>query len=179
MFLALFFVTFLTSSIARPVTDLWKSQKANGDEKDNAICSNIIYPISSAHTTCAAHQDHLVCGTLAPFSGQLMFHHCDCGLWFYSNKGVISLYLHCNFVQNVCCMSIIWSCTKVVALMVEVTCQNVLDNYFALYKVLRLKVWVLPRKTASVLTLRRLMSYIYGAPILDVSRSHTTTQHSR
>ena len=31
----------------------------------------------------------------------------------------------------------------------------------------------------SHLTLRRLMSYIYGAPILDVSRSHTTTQHSR
>ena len=30
-----------------------------------------------------------------------------------------------------------------------------------------------------VLTLRRLMSYIYEAPILDVSRSHTTTQHSR
>ena len=29
------------------------------------------------------------------------------------------------------------------------------------------------------LNLRRLMSYIYGAPILDVSRSHTTTQHSR
>ena len=30
-----------------------------------------------------------------------------------------------------------------------------------------------------ILTLRLLMSYIYGAPILDVSRSHTTTQHSR
>ena len=30
-----------------------------------------------------------------------------------------------------------------------------------------------------VLTLRRLMSYINGAPILDVSRSHTTTQQSR
>jgi len=29
------------------------------------------------------------------------------------------------------------------------------------------------------LTLRLLMSYIYGAPILDVSRSHATTQHSR
>ena len=29
------------------------------------------------------------------------------------------------------------------------------------------------------LTLRRLMSYISGAPILDVSRSHTTTQHNR
>ena len=29
------------------------------------------------------------------------------------------------------------------------------------------------------LTLKLLMSYIYGTPILDVSRSHTTTQHSR
>ena len=29
------------------------------------------------------------------------------------------------------------------------------------------------------LTLRLLMSYIYGAPTLDVSRSLTTTQHSR
>ena len=29
-----------------------------------------------------------------------------------------------------------------------------------------------------LLTFRRLMSYIYGAPILDISRSHTT-QHSR
>jgi len=29
------------------------------------------------------------------------------------------------------------------------------------------------------LTLRLLMSYKYGAPILDVSRSHTTTHHSR
>jgi hypothetical protein len=33
--------------------------------------------------------------------------------------------------------------------------------------------------SAKKLTLRRLMSYIYGALILDVSRSHTTTQHSR
>jgi hypothetical protein len=29
------------------------------------------------------------------------------------------------------------------------------------------------------LTLRLLMLYMYGAPILDVARSHTTTQHSR
>jgi len=34
-------------------------------------------------------------------------------------------------------------------------------------------------RTVYNLTLRRLMSYIYGAPILDVSRSHTTTQYSR
>ena len=31
----------------------------------------------------------------------------------------------------------------------------------------------------SFLTLRSLALYIYGAPILDVSRSHRTTQHSR
>ena len=45
------------------------------------------------------------------------------------------------------------------------------------------KSTVLPQTDASgsTLTLRLLMSYIYiyGAPILDVSRSHTTTQHSR
>jgi len=41
-------------------------------------------------------------------------------------------------------------------------------------------VWIHRTLVASVLlTLRRLMSYIYGSPILDVSRSHTTTQHSR
>ena len=35
------------------------------------------------------------------------------------------------------------------------------------------------RIRVKLLTLRRLMSYVYAAPILDVSRSHTTTQHSR
>jgi len=39
---------------------------------------------------------------------------------------------------------------------------------------------LLSERTSQIcLTLRLLMSYIYGAPILDVSRSHTTTQHSR
>ena len=35
------------------------------------------------------------------------------------------------------------------------------------------------RIRVKLLTFRQLMSYIYGAPILDVSRSHTTTQYSR
>ena len=35
------------------------------------------------------------------------------------------------------------------------------------------------RIRVKLLTFRRLMSYIYVAPILDVSRPHTTTQHSR
>ena len=41
-----------------------------------------------------------------------------------------------------------------------------------------LKVIYFRAVTYLSLTLRRLMSYIYGAPILDVSRSHTTTQQS-
>ena len=35
------------------------------------------------------------------------------------------------------------------------------------------------RIRVKLLTFRRLMSYIYGTPILDVYRSHTTTHHSR
>jgi len=35
------------------------------------------------------------------------------------------------------------------------------------------------RIRVKLLTFRLLMSYIYGAPILDVSRSYTTTHHSR
>ena len=35
------------------------------------------------------------------------------------------------------------------------------------------------RIRVKLLTFSLLMSHIYGAPILDVSRSHTTTQHSR
>ena len=35
------------------------------------------------------------------------------------------------------------------------------------------------RIRVKLLTFRLLMSYIYGAPILDVSRSHTRTQYSR
>ena len=35
------------------------------------------------------------------------------------------------------------------------------------------------RIRVKLLTFRLLMSYIYGAPILDVSRLHTMTQHSR
>ena len=52
-------------------------------------------------------------------------------------------------------------------------------NLFLIYYdlvLLQLFYFILEDKN---LTLRRLISYIYGAPILDVSRSHTTTQHSR
>ena len=46
--------------------------------------------------------------------------------------------------------------------------------------VIKLGVLIIIQTVRSTpLTLRLLMSYIYGAPILDVSRSHTTTQHSR
>ena len=55
--------------------------------------------------------------------------------------------------------------------------ELVLECIFILYTNLH---GVVCHKTEKChLTLMRLMSYIYGAPILDVSRSHTTTQHSR
>jgi len=63
------------------------------------------------------------------------------------------------------------------------------DNFYSLQNNLKIYVHTLyksgdvlnpPTDTSSnYLTLRRLMSCIYGAPILDVSKSHTTTQHSR
>jgi len=39
--------------------------------------------------------------------------------------------------------------------------------------------WMNNKIKHNILTLRLLLSYIYGAPILDVSRSYTTTHHSR
>jgi len=62
--------------------------------------------------------------------------------------------------------------------------HNTKLNKFVKYELWRMeKHWAIflnvKFNMAKTLTLRRLMSYIYGAPILDVSRSHTTTQHSR
>jgi len=55
-----------------------------------------------------------------------------------------------------------------------------LHQYFAVYMVWHISVChEIPEALRHILTLRLLMSYIYGAPILDVSRSHTMTQHSR
>jgi len=54
--------------------------------------------------------------------------------------------------------------------------ESLVTLYYKIYRNMR----GLTRHYSNVaLTLRRLMSYIYGTPILDVSRSHTTTQHSR
>ena len=47
------------------------------------------------------------------------------------------------------------------------------------FLILRRIRWDIIINVHTSLTLRRLMSCIYEAPILDVSRSHTTTQHSR
>ena len=60
----------------------------------------------------------------------------------------------------------------------EISCLSRESDYdpSIIHPVAQSQYW--PKYPGS-LTLRRLMSYIYGAPILDVSRSHTTTQHSR
>ena len=62
---------------------------------------------------------------------------------------------------------------------------GVVESYFAFLVTNMECDIVLAFHSAHTLTLRLLMSYIYiyiyvyGAHILDVSRSHTTTQHSR
>ena len=73
-----------------------------------------------------------------------------------------------KFKLNVCH---IFVCLIIHIFYLKKRCHIFLCNwYLRIYP-----TWFVRRK----LTLRRLMSYIYGAPILDVSRSHTTTQHSR
>ena len=64
---------------------------------------------------------------------------------------------------------------------------EVMELIFALCSFLRTRLETEYWNQSYALTLRLLMSYIYiyiyiyiyGVPILDVSRSHTTTQHSR
>jgi len=65
--------------------------------------------------------------------------------------------------------TVVWGyvLTIYVAVPQQITVMNIVQHYW--------KNWY----SQMQLTLRRLMSYMYGAPILDVSRSHTTTQHSR
>jgi hypothetical protein len=59
----------------------------------------------------------------------------------------------------------------------EISIANSAEQFYSLYLLLRFSTG--NYFFDPLLTLRLLMSYIYGAPILDVSRSHTTTQHSR
>jgi len=92
--------------------------------------------------------------------------------------------------SDLVCMSILFS-TGLVESVVRYCCLCVVVFYnhvtFAMQENIEqqyvIKFCVKLDKSATVtfasLTFRRLMSYIYGAPILDVSRSHTTTQHSR
>ena len=67
-----------------------------------------------------------------------------------------------------------------------IRCWRPLPNYYVILNILVISPYNISLLCFQIqtlqymhLTLRRLMSYIYGAPILDVSRSHTTTQHSR
>ena len=73
-----------------------------------------------------------------------------------------------------------WHSTAVPLLSNLVSTHRTLRHYYYYYYYYYIMIICTP-----CLTLKRLMSYIYiyiyiyGAPILDVSSSHTTTQHSR
>ena len=55
-------------------------------------------------------------------------------------------------------------------------CRQIESKFIAAESACIIQISVL---IGGCLTLRSLTLYIYGAPILDVSRSHTTTQQSR
>ena len=83
--------------------------------------------------------------------------------WFIHSTGVIceNCTQHCPCTTGIQQCVCAWWVPRNVMEVHNNLCLQVLFHFF------------------SHLTLRWLMSYIYGAPILDVSRSHTTTQHSR
>jgi len=58
-------------------------------------------------------------------------------------------------------------------------CSSILPFRKPRYRTLQTEIILSVNYEIETLTLRSLTLYIYGAPILDVSRSHTTTQHSR
>ena len=96
-----------------------------------------------------------------------------------------------SLVQMCCLIDTMLQCMEVLNLLYYISLNaNSFRKYFKMYLILFtincVKKWLfLSNLIIPNLTLRLLMSYIYiyiyiyGAPILDVSRSHTTTQHSR
>ena len=91
---------------------------------------------------------------------------CECGfLWAFCSAGLT------NVVQSVTNKTALSSCKGFLFFFCNITVDIQKHHFLVLHFVSTTLV--------SYLTLRRLMSYIYGAPILDVSSSHTTTQNSR
>jgi hypothetical protein len=86
----------------------------------------------------------------------------------YATKGFIFLYLSEG--------TWIISCTDELVINHHVPVHSL---HSMVAKMIHLQILTENVLVTTKLTLRWLMSYIYGAPILDVSRSHTTTQHSR
>ena len=124
--------------------------------------------------TCNKHQlDALFILSLFRHSTSTYFGHICCP----SSGGV--LYIYTTF--GMCCafqLTVYWSGPKSTRLPEWVVPCLKMQGNTKLPKVVAFAP-LLVSKPRIHLTLRRLMSYIYGAPILDVSRSHTTTQHSR
>ena len=75
------------------------------------------------------------------------------------------------FVHNI--MHVVYDAVDFIYMM------HICYNPVNLYYVVSVCTVFLVREHSCPLTLRSLTLYIYGAPILDVSRSHTTTQHCR
>ena len=110
-----------------------------------------------------------------PLYELVMYHLVDVYRRVGSDLGYMSILISTGLAESVvryCCL-----CTVVFYNHVTFAMQENIEQRYAIKFCVKLNKST--TETFASLTLRRLMSYIYGAPILDVSRSHTTTQHSR
>ena len=123
-----------------------------------------------AHAYCML--DTLGLQTLAQNIYYLLFFHCSHSYTNAPQYYVMFIFFSCYLYLNCSTLKVLLSVLFLSPTYWHPVCRH-LSNH---------DMVVLVGDDASVccyLNLRRLMSYIYGAPILDVSRSHTTTQHSR
>ena len=123
---------------------------------------------------------------------------CSSNLWFYRWSVVVAVLLVVVGPAGVRTPETCWAVHKrQVKKTWEIVASSwliywkITDVFYILYYVrYNLNLTILTKKNVhylnliqnnifKIFTLRRLMSHIYGAPILDVSRSYTTTQHSR
>ena len=93
----------------------------------------------------------------------------------YMLARTVKVYFHKPLVSNLVCQK---SCISRITVFLNPLSPE-LNPICYLLALLDHHILHVSRIRVKSLTLRLLMSYMYGAPILDVSRSHTTTQHSR
>jgi len=135
---------------------LWSSQEVptlkSALQCCNLLVKSIKLPLHSYSNSCHEYSENM---------------------WLHSitSNAIIRIYKWINW--EVICGNHSWE-WKFTKFSIEISTGSKLINFIP-----QQRTQSVSTQRTNCLTLRWLMSYIYAAPILDVSRSHTTTQHSR